>query len=175
MMKPYVNILLFILIGTLFSQNYDLKQYVISSSAFSSSNSQHRLNGTLGQSVTGKIQNDNHILSSGFWGYISYNFLGVDEPILPKEFFVSNSYPNPFNPKTMIDFAIPKASRINITIYDLLGREVLQWKEDFTRAGYYKFYWYGINNQGASVSSGTYLVIITDGEKRFQQKITLLK
>ena len=159
----------------IFSQNYDLKQYIISSSAFSSSNSQQRLNGTLGQSITGEIQNQNHIIFSGFWGYISYNFLDVDESILPKEFIVSNSYPNPFNPKTKIDFGIPKASRVIIMIYDLLGRVVFEWNEDFTNAGYYKFYWHGINNQGASVSTGIYLVVITDGEKKFQQKITLLK
>ena len=50
--------ILLLLIGTLFSQNYDLKQYITSSSAFSAYNSQQRLTGTLGQSITGEIQNE---------------------------------------------------------------------------------------------------------------------
>ena len=50
--------ILLLLIGTLFSQNYDLKQYITSSSAFSAYNSQQRLTGTLGQSSTGEIQNE---------------------------------------------------------------------------------------------------------------------
>ena len=48
--------ILLLLIGTLFSQNYDLKQYI--TSAFSAYNSQQRLTGTLGQSITGEIQNE---------------------------------------------------------------------------------------------------------------------
>jgi hypothetical protein len=32
-----------------------------------------------------------------------------------------------------------------------------------------------MSNKGLSVASGTYLVVITDGEKKFKQKITLLK
>ena len=165
-----------LIVGCVFAQNYDLKHYITSSSAFSSSNGQQRLNGTFGQSMTGMTQNDNYQLFSGFWGYIAYNNpLSIDESNLPTEFLVSHSYPNPFNPKTLIDFSIPKPSKVKITIYDILGRVVFQHNEDFSRAGNYKFYWSGINNQGVSVSSGTYLVTITDGEKKFQQKITALK
>ena len=172
-MKKYLFIIL--LVGLGFSQNYNLNQYVLSSSAINSTNGQQTLTGILGQSIVGESQNSNNILYSGFWGYISYGFLETDEPIIPKEFQVSNSYPNPFNPKTKIDIAIPEASKVSIRIYDILGNEVFKWDENFLNSGYYNFYWHGINNQGDNISSGTYIVLITNGKKTFSQKITLLK
>ncbi len=42
----------------------------------------------------------------------------------PKEFYLYNNYPNPFNPSTKIKFVIPKSSFVSLKIYDILGREV---------------------------------------------------
>ena len=172
-MKKYLFIVL--LVGVCFGQDYNLSQYVISSSAINSTNGQQALTGILGQSIVGESQNSNNILFSGFWGYISYGFLETDEPIIPKEFQVSNSYPNPFNPKTKIDIAIPEPGKVSISIYDILGNEVFKWNENFLNSGYYNFCWHGINNQRDNISSGTYIILITNGKKTFSQKITLLK
>jgi hypothetical protein len=43
---------------------------------------------------------------------------------IPGEFFLSNNYPNPFNPATKIIFGIPEASRVNLSVYDLKGQTV---------------------------------------------------
>ena len=56
-----------LLVGVGFGQNYNLNQYVLSSSAVNSTNGQQALTGILGQSIVGESQNSNNILISGFW------------------------------------------------------------------------------------------------------------
>ncbi len=43
---------------------------------------------------------------------------------IPTEYNLSNAYPNPFNPTTRINFTIPKASKVSLTVFDITGREV---------------------------------------------------
>ncbi len=44
--------------------------------------------------------------------------------IIPKEYSLSQNFPNPFNPSTTIQFAIPNSQFVILKIYDVLGREV---------------------------------------------------
>ena len=43
---------------------------------------------------------------------------------IPGSYAVSNNYPNPFNPKTRINITLPKASKVSIKIYNILGQRV---------------------------------------------------
>ena len=171
-MKKYLFIVL--LVGLGFSQNYNLNQYVLSSSAINSTNGQQALTGILGQSIVGESQNSNNILYSGFWGYISYGFLEADEPIIPKEFQVSNSYPNPFNPKTTISYQLNSAGTVQISIFDLTGQRVLKLYDGFQIAGEYS-----LNFSAENLSSGIYFVKSTfenESGKTIQTiKLNLLK
>ena len=47
-----------------------------------------------------------------------------DEFGVPARFALEQNYPNPFNPSTNIKFALPKASEVTLTVYDMLGRKV---------------------------------------------------
>jgi subtilisin family serine protease len=44
---------------------------------------------------------------------------------IPKDFALSQNFPNPFNPTTTIQFAVPKSSHVNLKVFDALGREVV--------------------------------------------------
>ncbi|MBK6773217.1 MAG: T9SS type A sorting domain-containing protein [Ignavibacteria bacterium] len=58
--------------------------------------------------------------------------------LIPVQYSLSQNYPNPFNPNTKFKFSLPVDSRVNITIYDLLGREVVKLiNNDFRKAGVY--------------------------------------
>jgi hypothetical protein len=72
--------------------------------------------------------------------------------ILPNEFALHQNYPNPFNPATKISFDLPQDSKVNLIVYDLLGREVIRLvNNEFKVAGKYTY-----DFNGASLSSGVY-------------------
>jgi PKD repeat protein len=94
----------------------------------------------------------------------------------PQYFNISKIHPNPFNPVTNIQFALPKAAQVKLTIFDLTGREVITLADNFYSPGYHSMQW-----QGSDHPSGLYLVHLTalsgTGEVQFQQteKLMLLK
>ena len=166
------RLILLSICSVLFAQDMELKQVIISPSAIQSD----RLRGTLGQPVIGRTVSDNYIINSGFWGSISQMFLDVgDEAVLPMEYLISKAYPNPFNPVTNIDIAVPESGLMEFAIYDILGRQVFEHKQTFANPGHYCFSWSGKNNHGSSLSSGVYLLTVQFEENIYKQKITLLK
>jgi len=53
-------------------------------------------------------------------------------------FYLSSAYPNPFNPETTIDFSVPEPSRVTLTVFNLLGHEVVQLLDENLAQGQYK-------------------------------------
>ncbi len=88
----------------------------------------------------------------------------------PKKFTLSQNYPNPFNPTTKIDYEIPADSKVNITIYDISGKEVQQVVNENQKAGFYTAQF----NAG-NLSSGTYFYKLTSGNNILTKKMTLIK
>ena len=75
-----------------------------------------------------------------------------EENILPTEFSLHQNFPNPFNPATKISFDLPQDSKVNLVVYDLLGREVTRLvNNEFKVAGNYTY-----DFNAASLSSGVY-------------------
>jgi len=76
--------------------------------------------------------------------------------------------PNPFNPSTTIRFDLPEASTVDITIYDVLGREV--WSLDrgkrALQAGSHELVWNGTDHDNTSLPAGVYLVELRTTEFR---------
>ncbi len=61
------------------------------------------------------------------------------------------NYPNPFNPSTTIRFSIPERSRVSLTVYDLLGRQVTELMNEDVVAGRYQVEWNALG-----MATGTY-------------------
>ena len=104
---------------------------------------------------------------------ITYSALGSNShTTIPSEFALHPVYPNPFNPSTVISFAIPKSvnKKTSLHIYDLKGRLVETLINQLMKPGKYKIRWDPIN-----LSSGVYLVKLKAGNKSFTQKITYIK
>jgi len=80
-----------------------------------------------------------------------------NSPDLPTAFSLEPNFPNPFNPSTEISFQLPRASRVTIEVYDLLGRRVLTLIDKLQPAGRHTVRWNGTNESGALVQSGVYL------------------
>ena len=101
--------------------------------------------------------------------------LNVNEISIPKEFSLNNSYPNPFNPVTILSYELPKDAMVNITIFDMMGRIVNNLVSSQQRAGDKSVQWNATNNTGQPVSAGLYLYTIQAGQFRQTRKMVLLK
>lgn len=75
---------------------------------------------------------------------------------VPTEFDLEQNYPNPFSASTTIPYALKKHSKVFITIYDLLGREVRKIEVGLKPVGTYQILWDGCNNYGHKVATGLY-------------------
>jgi hypothetical protein len=93
----------------------------------------------------------------------------VDNTI-PEGFSLSQNYPNPFNPTTTIEFSIPKASRVTLTIYNMLGQEVTTLVSGQLGAGHYSTPF-----DATKLASGTYIYRLTADNFVTASKMLLLK
>ncbi len=94
---------------------------------------------------------------------------------LPKEFALSQNYPNPFNPITQFIVDVPKASDVEIAVYDILGREIVTLMRGEQEAGYHTVEWNSKDSRGLTVPSGMYIVRMTAGDFSASRKVLLLK
>ncbi len=94
-----------------------------------------------------------------------------DRNLIPKEFFVDQNYPNPFNPTTTIQFGLPAQAKVNLVIYDILGRVVATLIDNQTMAaGVYQKQF-----DATRLASGTYIYRLQADQKVEVKKMLLLK
>jgi|GEM_PF-601198 len=91
---------------------------------------------------------------------------------LPTEFALEENYPNPFNPTTTIQFALPEDASVTLEVYDATGRLVATLINSQLSAGRYESIWNGRNDAGSTVASGVYLYRLRAGS--FVQTKTML-
>jgi len=102
--------------------------------------------------------------------------VSVNDPgELPQKYALHQNYPNPFNPVTTFRYNLPEDGLVNITIYDIMGRQVRNLISNQQSAGYKSVQWNATNNAGQQVSAGLYLYTIQAGEFRQTKKMVLLK
>jgi tetratricopeptide (TPR) repeat protein len=80
-----------------------------------------------------------------------------DKNNLPKHYALLGNYPNPFNPSTIISYDLPEISKVQLTIYDILGREVRSFTFSSQSAGRQQITWNGRDDKNEEVASGVYL------------------
>ena len=95
--------------------------------------------------------------------------------IVIDDFTLSNNYPNPFNPITVISYNIPKSVFVKVSVYDLNGRKIKNLVNSPQSPGKKYVTWDGTNDLGSSISAGMYLYTIQAGEFRQTRKMVLLK
>lgn len=95
---------------------------------------------------------------------------------LPSAFSLGHNRPNPFNPSTTIAFEVPQAAHITLTIYNVLGQEVVRLIDEQRQPGRYEVVWNARNAQGATVSTGIYMYRLTSSTGFAEaRRMTLLK
>jgi hypothetical protein len=89
---------------------------------------------------------------------------------LPTYFGLDQNYPNPFNPSTTIRFELPRASLVNLTVFDILGRQVSRLVNERRNAGVYE-----VKFDGSNLASGVYFYRLQAGNFVQSKRFLLLK
>ena len=101
-------------------------------------------------------------------------FAAGSNPV-PASFALLQNYPNPFNPSTTIQYRLPEAANVNLTVYNVLGQSVRTLVSGFQEAGTHTVEWDGRSDNGATVQSGIYFYRIDTPGYSEAKKMTLLK
>jgi len=94
---------------------------------------------------------------------------------LPQGFALSPNYPNPFNPTTTIEFALPVRSDIGLTVYNVLGQRVRTLLERELPASEHRIEWDGTDDNGNRVASGVYFYRLLTDSRTLTRNMLLLK
>ena len=89
---------------------------------------------------------------------------------LPEDFEFSYPYPNPFNPSTVIKFALPNSSNVKVVVYDIVGRHVDTILHKKLNAGYYDINW-----KPLSLPTGIYFLNIQTDQSDLTHKVMYIK
>jgi photosystem II stability/assembly factor-like uncharacterized protein len=89
--------------------------------------------------------------------------------IIPENYTVSQNFPNPFNPSTIIKYQIPQNSFVNLRVFNSLGQEVATLVNGMVNAGTYEAQF-----NASNLSSGVYYYVIKAGDNFVQSKKMIL-
>jgi len=89
---------------------------------------------------------------------------------IPISFSLMQNYPNPFNPNTTIEFSLPRACDVEITIYNFHGQKIATLVTQYLQAGWHKIDWNAKN-----IPSGVYTYTMQAGSFAESRKLIVLK
>ncbi len=89
---------------------------------------------------------------------------------LPDHYELVNNYPNPFNPTTIISYALPEGTYVKLAIFNLLGQKLVELVNEYKPQGFHT-----INFNAGNLPSGTYIYQIETANFSQTKKLILLK
>lgn len=95
--------------------------------------------------------------------------------LLPQEFVLRQNFPNPFNPATTVEFALPQANPVKLRVYNVGGQLVRTLVDDYLETGFYSYRWDSRNDHGQKVASGVYFYRLEAGPYGQTRRMLLLK
>lgn len=95
--------------------------------------------------------------------------------LLPKVYDLNQSYPNPARDGANIRYALPKASKVCMSIYNIAGQLIRTLVNSSQKAGYYNVQWDGRDEANKRVSNGVYLYRMQAGEFAKTRKLVILR
>ena len=110
---------------------------------------------------------------------VEINTSGIEkepnETLIPLHYSLSQNFPNPFNPTTQINYAIPEEAHVSLKIYNLQGNLIKTFIDREQEAAYYNLIWDGTNDNGDKVNSGVYIYRIIAGDYTATRRMVMLK
>jgi len=93
-----------------------------------------------------------------------------EEDGLPRAFAVEQNYPNPFRSSSVIRYALPEASDVSLTVFNVLGQKIRRWDEGRQPAGVHEFTF-----DSAGLSAGLYIYRVEAGDFVAARQMVLLE
>lgn len=134
-------------------------------------------NGTLGQpQPIGVSMGPDHVLHAGYWG----RRWGISTPVgdddaLPTMTRLVGNAPNPFNPRTRIDFELAAIEPVRLEVFDARGALVRTLAREVLPAGRHQRTWDGTDASGRRMASGLYFYRLVAGDHRTVRKMLMVK
>ena len=94
---------------------------------------------------------------------------------VPDEFILRQNVPNPFNPSTEIRFDLHAPAHVTLSVFNILGQEVVCLADREYAAGNHAVAWNGNDKYGEPAASGIYLYRIVAGTVTASRKMVLMK
>jgi hypothetical protein len=108
--------------------------------------------------------------------YFDAGWIGIEErPPEPKLNAIVESKPNPFRMNTLINYTVPKPSKVEIKIFDISGREVKTLVNKESPPGASSISWDGTNNASKKQVAGVYLLKLKVNNSESVEKLILTK
>lgn len=101
---------------------------------------------------------------------VSLSGVAPETPDMPTKFRLGQNYPNPSNPGSYIEYDVPKASHVTLSVFNVLGQEVTTLVNEDQEADSYRVYF-----DGSSVASGVYFYRLTTDGFSQTKKMVLVK
>lgn len=114
------------------------------------------------------VENYEKIKTAAIRDIVSVEENGTE--LIPLRFALLQNYPNPFNPTTTINYHIAEIGNVQLTIYDILGREVSTLINEVKTPGKYE-----VKFNGSNLSSGVYFYRLKAGSFIDTKKFVLIK
>jgi mannan endo-1,4-beta-mannosidase len=98
------------------------------------------------------------------------------ETEMPKLFTLNNNYPNPFNPRTQIDYRLSDTANVRLDVFDEMGRYIVTLINEKQTPGLHSLHWEGKDEHGDHVPSGVYIcrieaVNVNHSVQQFQKMV----
>ncbi|KAA3596593.1 MAG: T9SS C-terminal target domain-containing protein [Calditrichaeota bacterium] len=106
--------------------------------------------------------------------HFQVKILGDSTNFNPEKINLAQNFPNPFNPRTEINFYLPERAKVTLNIFNVKGQEVVKLTSNTFEKGSHRIFWDGTNKLGKQVSSGIYFYRLkTDGFEQTKKMLLL--
>jgi hypothetical protein len=99
----------------------------------------------------------------------------IESGPIPASFSLEQNYPNPFNSATTIKYQIPRRTWLTLTVYNLLGQEVVRLVDGEQEPGFFKILWDGKDRTGRTLLSGIYIFQLKTRNFMITRKMLLVR
>lgn len=96
-------------------------------------------------------------------------------PRIPLVYSLAQSHPNPTTGEALIEYSLPKESLVSLTVYNVAGQVVRDYKPGKQEAGFYAYMWDGRSALGHKVGAGVYFYRLQAGSWAKTRKMVVIR